>query len=126
MTSNLEIYKCETCGNIVEVLHAGGGVLVCCGADMKLMKEQTADQATEKHVPVVERGEDGSTVTVGSTPHPMEDAHYIEWIQMITPDGVYSPRKFLKPGEAAEAKFKLASEGAIAREYCSVHGLWRS
>ena len=126
MTKKLEIYKCETCGNIVEVLHAGGGVLVCCGADMKLMQEQTADQTTEKHVPVVTSGENGSTVVVGSTPHPMVDDHYIEWIQMITPDGVYSPRKFLKPGEAAEAKFKLRSEGAIAREYCSVHGLWKN
>ena len=126
MTKKLEIYKCGTCGNIVEVLHAGGGVLVCCGADMKLMEEQTADQTTEKHVPVVERGESGTVVTVGSTPHPMEEAHYIEWIQMITPDGRYSPRKFLQPGEAAEAKFKLTADGAVAREYCSVHGLWRN
>lgn len=126
MTKKLEIYKCEACGNIVEVLHAGDGVLVCCGADMKLMEEQTADQTMEKHVPVVKIGEHGTTVVVGSTPHPMEEAHYIEWIQMITPDGRYSPRKFLHPGEVAEAKFKLTAEDAVAREYCSVHGLWRS
>ena len=126
MTKKLEIYKCEVCGNIVEVLHAGGGILSCCAQDMTLMEEQTADQATEKHVPVVERGESGTVVTVGSTPHPMEEAHYIEWIQMITPDGRYSPRKVLQPGEVAEAKVKLTSEGAVAREYYSLHRLWKS
>lgn len=126
MTKRYEIYKCEVCGNIVEVLHAGVGTLVCCGQDMKLMEEQTADMATEKHVPVMEETEDGTIVKVGSIPHPMEEKHYIEWVQMISRDGMMSPRHFLKPGEPAEANFKMKKNGATAREYCNIHGLWKS
>jgi len=122
MTEILEIYKCEICGNVVEVLHEGKGELVCCGQPMKLLKEKMVDQGKEKHVPVVEKMEKGIAVKVGSIPHPMEEAHYIEWIEVATKDGV--TRKFLKPGEAPKAEFEI--EGGIlkTREYCNIHGLW--
>ena len=127
MTKLLEIYKCEICGNVVEVIHAGDGELVCCGEPMNLLEEQTADASTEKHVPVVEEVEDGTEVTVGSVPHPMEEKHYIEWIQLISADGKHSPRHFLKPGEDPTTKFKMKlGDGVTAREYCNVHGLWKA
>jgi superoxide reductase len=123
MAERLEVYKCDECGNIVEVLHEGGGTLVCCGEDMTLMEVKTETQeGKEKHVPVVEKTDSGVRVKVGSVPHPMLDEHYIEWIQIVTDSKVL--RKFLKPGEAAEAEFELAEEIAYAREYCNMHGLW--
>lgn len=118
------IYKCSVCGNIVEVLHAGGGKLVCCGKPMELLVEKTADAATEKHVPVIEKTDSGILVKVGSVPHPMADNHYIEWIELIA-DGI-SYRKFLKPGDKPEALFDVKGDDLQAREYCSVHGLWKS
>jgi len=124
MTKRLQIYKCEKCGNVVEVLHEGVGELVCCGEPMKVMKEQTADSATEKHVPVIEAGDSGVKVKVGSVPHPMEDKHYIEWVQIMSGDNVY--RIFLKPGGAPEGTFRVLKGDVSAREYCNVHGLWRS
>ncbi len=125
MTEKLQIYKCEICGNIVEMLHAGDGELVCCGAPMKLFKENTVDAAKEKHIPVVEKIEGGFRVKVGSVPHPMEDKHYIEWIEVITDDGrVY--RQFLNPGKAPEAVFKIDANKITAREYCNLHGLWKA
>ncbi len=123
MAKQLEIYKCEICGNIVEVLHGGAGDLVCCGEPMKLMKEGTVDAAREKHVPVVEKTADGVKVKVGSVPHPMEETHWIEWVEVIV-DGK-ACRQFLKPGEAPEAAFCLEGEEITAREYCNVHGLWK-
>jgi superoxide reductase len=122
MTKKLEIYKCEICGNIVEVLHEGVGALVCCGQEMKLMKEQTADQTTEKHVPVMEKIPSGIKAVVGSTLHPMEEKHYIEWIQVVTEKG--ASRKFLKPGDKPESFFKDVEGLKKIREYCNVHGLW--
>jgi len=126
MTKKLEIYKCEICGNIVEVLHEGIGTLVCCGQEMKLMKEQTdeqtANQTTEKHVPVMEKIPSGIKVVVGSTLHPMEEKHYIEWIQVITEKG--ASRKFLKPGDKPESFFKDIEGLEKIREYCNIHGLW--
>lgn len=124
MTKRLEVYKCDICGNIVEVLHAGGGELVCCGAPMKLFEEKTADAATEKHVPVVEKTEAAAKIMVGSVPHPMEENHYIEWIEVVTDAGV--ERKFLKPGDTPEAVFDCPGDIVMAREYCNVHGLWKS
>jgi len=118
----LEVYKCEICGNIVEVIHAGGGELVCCGKPMVLMQEKTEDQGKEKHVPVIEKKGSGILVKVGSVPHPMEDKHFIEWIA-VQKDGAVL-RKFLNPGEAPEAEFPVSPEGVKAREYCNVHGLW--
>ncbi len=123
MTKRLQIYKCEICGNIVEVLHEGVGQLVCCGQPMKLYLENTVDAAQEKHVPVVEKSEGGVKVSVGSVPHPMEEKHYIEWIEIVADGKAY--RQFLKPGEAPEATFDIAAEEVTAREYCNVHGLWK-
>jgi superoxide reductase len=119
-----EVYKCEICGNIVVVVHEAAGELVCCGQPMKRLEEQNADSATEKHVPVIEKTDEGILVKVGSVPHPMEEKHYIEWIE-LTVDGTVL-RKFLKPGDAPEAFFKVGGEVSGAREYCNVHGLWRS
>ena len=123
MTKKLEVYKCNVCGNIVEVLHEGVGQLVCCGKPMELLKEKTEDQGLEKHVPVVEKTETGVKVKVGSVPHPMEDKHYIEWVEVI--DGGKVHRKFLNPGDQPEAEFEVKGE-AVAREYCNLHGLWKS
>lgn len=122
MPKRLEVYKCSICGNIVEVMHAGAGALVCCGKNMELMTENTVDAATEKHVPVIEKGDGTITVKVGSVTHPMETAHYIEWIELLADDKIY--RKFLKPGEVPEATFHVTAEKVTAREYCNLHGHW--
>ena len=119
-----QVYKCNVCGNIVEVLHAGGGQLVCCGQPMELLKEKTEDAGLEKHVPVIEKTNSGVKVKVGSVPHPMEDAHYIEFVEVIAGGRIY--RKFLGPGDKPEAEFEINAENIKAREYCNVHGLWRS
>jgi len=124
MTKRLEIYKCEICGNIVEVLHEGVGELVCCGKPMKLMVENIVDASKEKHVPVIEKVEGGIKVKVGSVPHPMEEKHYIEWIEIIADGKVY--KKFLKPGDQPEALFEIKPDKITAREYCNIHGLWKS
>jgi superoxide reductase len=124
MAKKLEIYKCMVCGNIVEVLHGGDGELVCCGQPMENLAEKTADQGKEKHVPVIEKISGGYKVKVGSVPHPMEEKHYIEWIEVLA-DGV-AYRKFLNPGDAPEAVFNLKANTVTAREHCNVHGLWRS
>jgi superoxide reductase len=124
MTEKLQIYKCEVCGNIVEVLHGGKGELVCCEQPMKLYKENTVDAALEKHIPVIEKIESGFKVKIGSVAHPMVEEHYIEWIEVIV-DGV-AYRKFLKPGDAPEAEFCINADNIIAREYCNIHGLWKS
>ena len=124
MTEKLQIYKCEVCGNIVEMLHAGAGELVCCGQPMKLYLENTTDAAKEKHVPVIEKTAAGFRVKIGSVAHPMEEKHYIEWIEVIADGQAY--RKFLNPGEAPEATFELKAEKVTAREYCNLHGLWKA
>jgi len=124
MSQHNEIYKCTVCGNIVEVLHAGAGELVCCGQPMVLMAENAVDAAKEKHVPVVTQVADGYKVAVGSVAHPMEDKHWIEWIE-ITADGkVY--RQDLKPGMAPEATFCINADKVSTREYCNLHGLWKA
>jgi superoxide reductase len=121
-----EIYKCDACGNITEVLHGGPGVLVCCGADMRLVFENTTDAAKEKHVPVIEKTEKGIIVKVGSVPHPMEEKHFIEWIELTADGKVF--REFLKPGQPAQATFCLCFQPKtiVAREYCNLHGLWKA
>lgn len=125
MAERLQVYKCEVCGNIVEVLHGGKGELVCCGQPMKLFVENTVDAAKEKHVPVVEKVAEGIKVKVGSVPHPMDEKHYIEWIEVIDEEGK-AYRQFLKPGEAPEALFCLPSGRYTVREYCNLHGLWKA
>lgn len=124
MTKQLEVYKCELCGNIVEVLHGGGSELVCCGQPMKCMQEGTSDGAKEKHVPVIEKTDTGFKVRVGAVPHPMDEKHYIEWIELVA-DGV-SYTRFLKPGEAPVAEFCIKADKITAREYCNLHGHWKA
>jgi superoxide reductase len=123
MAERLEIYICEICGNIVEVLRGGVGELVCCDEPMKLLKENTVDAAKEKHVPVIEPTEHGIKVKVGSVPHPMEQKHYIMWIELIADGRSYT--KFLSPGDAPEATFCIDAKEITAREYCNLHGLWK-
>ncbi|MBW1763788.1 MAG: desulfoferrodoxin [Deltaproteobacteria bacterium] len=124
MAERLEIYKCDLCGNIIEVVHGGAGELTCCDEPMILYKENAVDAAKEKHVPVIEKIADGYKVTVGSVPHPMEDAHYIEWIEFLADGRAY--RQFLDPGNAPEAVFCIEAEKVSAREYCNLHGLWKA
>ncbi len=124
MTEKRQIYKCSICGNIVEVLHAGAGQLVCCGKPMELQHEKTDDAGQEKHVPVIEKTDTGIKVKVGSVQHPMEDNHYIEWIE-IAANGTHY-RKFMKPGISPEAVFETKAEKTEARIYCNLHGLWKS
>jgi superoxide reductase len=126
MAQKSEVYKCEICGNIIEVLHGGAGQLVCCGQPMKLLKENTVDASIEKHAPILSKTSQGILVQIGSVPHPMEEKHYIEWIEIVTKDNK-SDKKFLNPGEKPEAEFCIPLEEVIfAREYCNLHGLWKS
>lgn len=123
-TQELQVYYCEICGNLVEVYHTGVGALVCCGVSMVLKAENTVDAAVEKHVPVMEKVDGGAKVTVGSVAHPMTEEHFIEWIELIVGSRVCRMR--LKPGDAPEATFPIDAEGATARAYCNLHGLWKS
>ncbi len=124
MTERLQVYKCEVCGNIVEVLHTGKGELVCCNKPMMLLTENSVDAAKEKHVPVMEKTDKGIKVMVGSVAHPMEEKHYIEWIELITDGKAY--RQFLNPGDDPVAVFEVESTKDLsAREFCSLHGLWK-
>ncbi|WP_066499675.1 desulfoferrodoxin [Abyssisolibacter fermentans] len=125
MTSNLEIYKCDICNNIVEVLHGEGVPLVCCGQKMELLKEQTADTSKEKHVPFIEKIEGGYKVRIGENEsHPMTKKHYIQWIELIAGNRIY--RKELAPDDIPEVVFKIEKlDNVYAREYCNIHGLWK-
>ncbi len=127
MITKFAVYKCEVCGNMVQVLEVGGGTLVCCGQPMNQLEEKTMDKGNEKHVPVVEKTSNGLKVKVGSVPHPMEKEHFIQWIEIITPQGNF--KKFLSPGQPPEAEFcdcETQLDNVIAvREYCNVHGLWK-
>jgi superoxide reductase len=122
MAEKLQVYKCTVCGNIVEVLHGGAGELVCCGQPMKNLIAKKADEGREKHVPVIEKTDGGIKVKVGSIPHPMEQKHYIEWIELLADGKAY--RQFLNPGDAPEAIFPVDASTAAAREHCNMHGLW--
>lgn len=124
MTEQKQVYKCAICGNIVEVLQPGAGTLVCCGKPMTLLQANTTDAATEKHVPVISTVPGGYKVSVGSAPHPMQEEHYIQWIELVTEEGAVL-RKFLKPGEAPEVVFHSEEKVLFAREYCNLHGLWK-
>ncbi len=124
MSEQYQIYVCGACGSMVEVLHAGQGKLVCCDQEMQPQREKTEEIGlTEKHLPVIEKSEGKLKVKIGSTPHPMEEVHYIEWIQVIVDGRSY--RKFLHPGDAPEAEFSVVGENIIARDYCNIHGLWK-
>lgn len=122
MTKLNQIYRCPVCGNIVEVVHPAGGILVCCGQPMELITENSKDASLEKHVPFIRKIDGGYQVTIGSIEHPMIPEHYIEWIELITEDRVM--RKYLQPGEKPIAVFLTDAQKITAREYCNVHGLW--
>ena len=126
MTTKNQIYRCPICGNIIEVIHAGGGELVCCGQPMELLQSKTEDTGFEKHLPVIEKSENKITVKIGSIPHPMEEAHYIEWVECVD----CGCRKILKPGDLPEAEFNCCGEkcecGGNVRAYCNLHGLWKN
>jgi len=123
MAKRLELYKCDVCGNIVEVYNGGKGALACCGQPMKLLVENTVDAAREKHVPVIEKVEGGVKVKVGEVAHPMEEKHYIQWIEVIADGRCYT--QFLNPGDAPEAVFCIDAADITAREYCNLHGHWK-
>jgi len=124
MTAVRELYRCSVCGNIIEVVHASGGTLVCCGQPMQRLVEKTTDVGNEKHVPVIEKTPQGYKVRVGAIPHPMEDKHFIEWVELLADDMVF--RKELKPGMKPEADFLVQAASVRARSYCNIHGLWAS
>lgn len=124
MTKVKEVYRCAICGNIVEIMHMAGGTLTCCGQPMELLSENTVDAAKEKHVPVVEAIEGGYKVKVGSVEHPMQDNHYIEWIELVEENKIQ--RVHLKPGGKPEAVFYTDCKNVYAREYCNLHGHWSS
>ncbi len=125
MSRRDDVYKCFACGNIVELVDPKSSKLSCCGEEMKLQEPKTADKTTEKHVPIIEATEQGIKVTVGSTLHPMDEDHFIQWIEVI--NGDYIQRKYLKPGDAPVAEFYVKySDKLVAREYCNKHGNWIS
>lgn len=124
MTKLHQIYKCNICGNIVAMVHTGAGELVCCGEPMKLQEENTVDAKVEKHVPVVEKTDDGYKVSVGSVLHPMTEEHHIEWIELLADGRSY--RKMLEPGQEPSAEFCIQANEVTAREYCNLHGLWKA
>lgn len=130
MADKNAVYKCELCGNIVEVLHAGAGELVCCGQPMKKFAENTVDASKEKHIPVIEKILGGYKVSVGSVSHPMDEKHYIEWIELGVDGADGSPsvvyRKNLSPGDSPVAIFMVDSPSVWAREFCNLHGLWKA
>ncbi len=130
MTKTKQIYKCEVCENVTEVLHEGVGELICCDQPMKLLKPKKEDKGGEKHVPVIEElpanvcdGKDGFKVKIGEVSHPMEDKHFIEWIEINTADGK-SGKKFLNPTDNPEVVFQTRKKVESVRAYCNVHGLW--
>ncbi len=124
MTQKNQIYKCSVCGNIVEILHVGASSLVCCGKPMELQEPNSSDGNPKTHIPVIEVTATGVKIKVGSEPHPMEEDHHIEWVEIMV--GEYVDRKYLKPGDAPEAEFNITGDGLIARAYCNIHGLWKS
>jgi superoxide reductase len=126
MAEKMGIYKCEKCGNIVQVLHGEKPPVTCCGKPMERLVENTVDAAVEKHVPVVEKIEGGYKVKVGSTAHPMTSEHYIQWIELTSEGDSFVQRKMLTPDNAPEAVFKTDADKVVVREHCNLHGLWKA
>jgi len=123
MAKRLQLFRCEVCGHIIMVFGEGGGTLTCCKQPMTLVTENTTDAATEKHVPVIEKTASGYKVKVGDVPHPMEEAHFIQWVELIAGDTLCC--QFLHPGDAPEATFDVQADAVSAREYCNLHGYWK-
>ena len=128
MTKKLDLYKCNVCGNLVEVVLEGEGELVCCSQPMEHVKPHSPNEEMlgEKHVPVISVTENETEIRVGSIPHPMEDKHYIQFIEAYSPDKNYVKRKYLYPNEKPLLKFKCHCAKVVARELCNIHGLWES
>lgn len=128
MTKKLDMYRCNICGNFVEVMFPGEGELVCCGQPMEHIKLHTKEEemTSEKHVPVVKQEGENVEIRVGEVPHPMDDNHYIMFIEAVSEDKNYLKRKYLYPGDEALLKFKCNCDKVIAREFCNIHGLWTS
>lgn len=125
MTKKMQIYRCDVCGNVVEVLHTGQGTLVCCGQPMQLKEEKKQEEGNEKHLPVVTSTDEGVEIKVGEVEHPMEDQHYIEWVEVITKEGAH--RGFLNPADEPKSQFNISKDDVVAvRCYCNVHGLWKN
>jgi superoxide reductase len=127
MTEKKQIYRCNICGNIIEVLQIGTGELNCCNQAMKILKEKTGDIGPEKHIPIIEKTDAGVKIKVGKLPHPMKDEHCIEWVEIISDNRIY--RNYLLPGDPPEVEFDVKIEDinqVRARQYCSIHGLWKS
>ena len=124
MTVRFQTYTCEVCGNITEVVHASGGTLSCCNQPMKHLEENTVDAAKEKHVPVATLEGGKLKVTVGSVAHPMDENHFIEWVEVIKGDGTIM-REHLSPGSEPTAIFPIDTDQVVVREYCTLHGLWK-
>jgi len=125
MTERFQVYKCDSCGNMVEMLHGSSQQMTCCGKPMRHLLENVVEASKEKHVPVVKESGKEIEVKVGSVPHPMEKDHYIEWIEAVK-DGRTIFRQYLNPGEAPEARFKTDAKGIVVREFCNLHGLWKA
>ncbi len=123
MAAKLDIYKCPSCGVIFEVLRDADCQMACCGKPMEKLAANTVDASKEKHVPAIEQLADGFKVKIGSVPHPMEQKHYIEWIELLADGKAY--RQFLVPGAAPEAVFNIKASNVTAREHCNIHGLWQ-
>ncbi len=119
------IYTCQICGNMVEVVLEGKGELVCCGQPMELLEENKIDASLEKHIPISHTVGDIVMVQVGSTAHPMQEEHYIEWIEIMVGGKIY--RRSLKPGMEPQTEFCIPNPGqkVVLRAYCNLHGLWR-
>ena len=124
MTNTNELYKCNVCGNVVEVVHPGASSLVCCNEPMVKLEAKTEDVGKEKHVPVVEVSGNGILVKVGSVPHPMEEKHYIKFIEVLTKNQVLRAELTVGKEPAAEFAVKQA-DVLLVREYCNLHGLWK-
>ncbi|MEJ2268039.1 MAG: desulfoferrodoxin [Nanoarchaeota archaeon] len=124
MVNKKEVYICNVCGNVIEVLHASSNNLVCCGQPMNLMEQKSEGENADKHSPVIEKDSEGVKVKVGKVEHPMEENHYIEWIEISTEKG--ESKKFLKPGEKPEAVFPVKADIKHARMFCNIHGLWEN
>ncbi len=125
MAEQLGIYKCEKCGNIAQVLHAEKPPVMCCAQPMERLVENTVDAAVEKHVPAVEKIDGGYLVKIGSVAHPMTPDHWIEWIELLSDDGMFMQRQMLTPTSEPQAEFKTDAAKVVAKAYCNLHGLWK-
>ena len=124
MTERLDLYRCEICGNLVQVILAGGGELVCCGQPMELVKGKTQEEMQEKHITVFISENGTDIVQVGTVLHPMNDDHYIMFIETISEDKNCVHLQYLHPGQEAKMLLEKKIGKMKAIEFCNLHGLW--